>query len=143
MFAPLIEKLWAKIIIRITTPVCFEHNFFLSDFYATFWGLTDLCESIFYDNGLYERIAGGWQHESLRVLSGAPAYDYLTSSYTSDEIWTLISNATNLKYIVGCGTPGTGDDSVRSTTGLAASHAYAILGTYKIKNSEGTIYNLI
>ena len=100
MFAPLIEKLWAKI------------------------------------NGSYERIAGGWQHESLRVLSGAPAYDYLTSSYTSDEIWTLISNATNLKYIVGCGTPGTGDDSVRSTTGLAASHAYAILGTYKIKNSE-------
>jgi len=35
-------------------------------------------------NGSYERTAAGWQHEALRVITGAPASDYLTSSYTSD-----------------------------------------------------------
>lgn len=35
-------------------------------------------------SGSYETTAAGWQHEALHVLTGAPAYDYLTSSYTSD-----------------------------------------------------------
>lgn len=35
-------------------------------------------------SGTYERTAAGWQHEALHVLTGAPAYDYLTSTYTSD-----------------------------------------------------------
>ncbi len=35
-------------------------------------------------NGCYERIQAGWQHEALRVISGAPANDYLCSVYTSD-----------------------------------------------------------
>ena len=30
-------------------------------------------------NGSYEKTAAGWQHEALRVLSGAPAYDYCRS----------------------------------------------------------------
>lgn len=34
-------------------------------------------------SGTYERTAAGWQHEALNVLTGAPSYDYLTSSYTS------------------------------------------------------------
>lgn len=44
-------------------------------------------------NGSYERVQAGWQHEALRVLSGAPASDYLCSAYTSDQIWSLISDA--------------------------------------------------
>ena len=35
-------------------------------------------------NGNYESTAAGWQHEALRIFSGAPSYDYLTSSYTED-----------------------------------------------------------
>jgi hypothetical protein len=35
-------------------------------------------------SGTFERTAAGWQHEALHVLTGAPAYDYLTSTYTSD-----------------------------------------------------------
>jgi hypothetical protein len=46
------------------------------------------------------------------VLSGAPSYDYLTSSYTSDEIWSVITEAYNKKYIIGCGTSGTGNDEL-------------------------------
>ena len=70
-------------------------------------------------NGNYERISAGWQHEALRVLSGAPAYDYLTSSYTNDEIWKLISDALANKFIVGCGTSGTGNDYERNDIGLS------------------------
>ena len=35
-------------------------------------------------SGTYDRTAAGWQHEALHVLTGAPSYDYLTSSYTVD-----------------------------------------------------------
>jgi hypothetical protein len=41
-------------------------------------------------NGNFERTVAGWQHESLRVLNGAPASDYLCSSYEEEEIWALI-----------------------------------------------------
>ena len=70
-------------------------------------------------NGSYEKTSAGWQHEALRVLSGAPSYDYLTSSYTSSEIFTLIADALDNKFIVGCGTSGTGNDQVRSALGLS------------------------
>jgi hypothetical protein len=42
-------------------------------------------------NGNYELLAAGWQHESLRALSGAPAQDYVCASMTTDEIWKTIS----------------------------------------------------
>ena len=61
-------------------------------------------------NGSYEKTPAGWARESLRVLSGAPGYDYLTSSYTTDEIWKLMTDATSNKFIVSCGTSGTGSD---------------------------------
>jgi hypothetical protein len=32
-------------------------------------------------NNNYELTSSGWEHEALRVLVGAPAYDYLCSSY--------------------------------------------------------------
>lgn len=46
-------------------------------------------------NGSYERIQAGWQHESLRVVSGAPAMDYLTQSYTTEEIWLILKEASD------------------------------------------------
>ena len=85
-------------------------------------------------NGSYEKTTAGWSHEALRVLSGAPAYDYLTSSYTSDEIWKLITDAARNNFIVGCGTSGTGSDRKKSELGLSQSHAYALLGTYELRD---------
>ena len=69
-------------------------------------------------NGSYERTVSGWQHEALRVLSGAPAFDYLTSSYTTNEIWELMNEALKNKFIVGCGTSGTGVDALKNSIGL-------------------------
>jgi len=70
-------------------------------------------------NGSYERTAAGWQHESLRVLSGAPAYDYLCASYSNDEIWKLMTEATAKNFIIGAGTSGTGNDKIKSSIGLS------------------------
>ena len=70
-------------------------------------------------NGSYEKTTSGWQHEALRVLSGAPAYDYLTSSYTSDEIWRLIREADLNNFIVGAGSSGTGSDKIKIELGLS------------------------
>lgn len=44
-------------------------------------------------NGNYEATAAGWQHEALRIFSGAPSYDYLTASYDIDQIWKILSTA--------------------------------------------------
>lgn len=87
-------------------------------------------------NGNYERLAAGWQHESMRIMCGAPSYDYLCSGYTAPELFKLLSEAHKKGYICGAGTSGGGSDRVRSSLGLSESHAYAILGTYELRNEE-------
>ena len=90
-------------------------------------------------NGNYERTAAGWQHEALRVLSGAPSYDYLTSSYTEDQIWTILNSADKAHYIIAAGTSGTGDHNLRSSIGLSQSHAYSVLSTHELKDQYGEV----
>ena len=94
-------------------------------------------------NGNYERTAAGWQHEALRVLSGAPSYDYLTESYTDDEIFAILKEADDKHYILGAGTAGQGDDSVKNSVGLSASHAYSILGAYELRDANGDVKHKI
>ncbi len=69
-------------------------------------------------NGNYELLAAGWQHESLRALSGAPALDYVVESMTAEEIWTTISDADKKGYIIGGGTPNTSSDQTLNSVGL-------------------------
>lgn len=69
-------------------------------------------------NGNYELTQAGWAHEALRVLSGAPALDYVCSTMTSDQIWTILSNANSKGYIIGGGTPNSGSDATTNSVGL-------------------------
>ena len=69
-------------------------------------------------NGNYELIASGWQHESLRLFTGAPAQDYVCASLSIDEIWRIISDADKNGYIMGGGTPNTGDHTTTNDVGL-------------------------
>jgi hypothetical protein len=69
-------------------------------------------------------------------LSGAPAYDYLVSTYTALEIWALLSEGYEKGFICGAGTSGQGNDSITSVIGLSESHAYAVLGTYLLTNEQ-------
>lgn len=93
-------------------------------------------------NGCYERIQAGWQHESLRVISGSPATDFLTATYSSDAIWDMMVDADENGYIIGCGTDGT-DDSNVTAIGLRHSHAYAIFGVHEMTDTLGNIIRLV
>jgi len=45
-------------------------------------------------------------------------------------------------YIMGCGTPGTGAQTL-TAIGLTASHAYAIMGVYEVFDEDGCSTKLI
>lgn len=80
----------------------------------------------------------------MRVLTGAPAYDYLCSSYTPAQIWSLLQAADQQRFLIGCGTPGTGNDTMQLSNGLAMSHAYTIVGVFNLTGQNGqTVYQLI
>ena len=90
-------------------------------------------------NGNYEATVAGWQHEALRVFSGAPSYDYLTASYTEDQIWEILSSADKNNYIIGAGTSGSGNHDLKNSYGLSQSHAFSVLGCYELKNGNGEV----
>lgn len=90
-------------------------------------------------NGNYESTAAGWQHEALRVFSGAPSYDYLTASYDHDQIWEILSSADLNDYIIGAGTSGSGNHDLKNSVGLSQSHAYSVLGTFELTQGDGTL----
>ena len=45
--------------------------------------------------------------------------------------------------IIQAGTPGNGDDSVKSDVGIANSHAYTVLGTQELTTEDGTTQRLV
>lgn len=95
-------------------------------------------------NGNYEHTAAGWQHEALRIFSGAPSYDYLTASYDTDQIWEILSSADLNDYIIGAGTSGSGNHDLKNAVGLSQSHAYSVLGTYELVDASGEqVYRLL
>lgn len=70
-------------------------------------------------NGNYERTNAGWMHEAMRVYSGAPSRDFLTKNYDADEIFRVICEADQKDYIIGAGTSGKGDHSLKTKYGLS------------------------
>lgn len=58
----------------------------------------------------YERTCAGWQHEVMRVFTGAAAKDYICSQYTVDELWNILKTNHDEGYILGSGTIGEGND---------------------------------
>jgi Calpain family cysteine protease len=83
--------------------------------------------------GNYEYINYGWQAESARFLSGAPTFIYYSKDYNAANIWPMIDNALSRGFNVGCDTNGF------TSFGLAASHAYHVIGTYQIKDTNGNV----
>ena len=90
-------------------------------------------------NGTYENTAAGWQHEACRIFSGAPANDYLTASFTEDQIWSILKDSDEKKYILGAGTSGSGNHDLKNELGLSQSHAYSVIGCYELKDGEGNV----
>jgi calpain-15 len=90
-------------------------------------------------SGNYEMVEGGWAHEALRFLTGAPTTSYYKGSNWNDftTAWNIITTADSNKYIMMAGTPGSTDKS-QVGNGLAASHAYSLLAAYIVRYANGT-----
>lgn len=92
-------------------------------------------------NGNFNQIVGGSEGEAMYALTGAPyhamiKYDperqsrrYSNNFDTFDELWSAINGAFEKGYTVSVGTKGNGDDSLSTSSGMAQSHAYQVLGT--------------
>jgi len=77
--------------------------------------------------GSYKNIAGGYPHQALFELTGAPysSYDLKTGP---DYIFTKLEQADKAKYMMQASTPGTDSGNFQSAdTGLCAGHAYSVL----------------
>ena len=51
-------------------------------------------------HGSYDKIIGGYAHQALRDLTGAPAFEYETSE---EDTWDKILDADRKKYIIQAG----------------------------------------
>jgi len=41
--------------------------------------------------------------------------------------------------LIGCGTPGSGNDTMQLSNGLAMSHAFAIIGVFNLTDASGQV----
>jgi len=91
-------------------------------------------------SGNYEFTESGWPDEAMRFLTGAPSYTYWTEDYTSSEIWDIVSAADSANLIMTAGTPSaTGGDTSVNAVGLAMSHAYSVIGVYKVYDTSNNL----
>lgn len=87
----------------------------------------------------YDRIAGGWEFETIRDLTGAPGY-YLTS--IEDDTFDLIQEYDRANYIMGCSVKDGYDEDLAEQQGLVCGHAYTLLAVYEFK-SKGKEQRLV
>jgi hypothetical protein len=82
--------------------------------------------------GNYEASGVGGQYESFRVLTGAPAKQYMMNSITDVNIlWSLIDEAVTKNWLIGAGT------DTAPPFGLVGYHGHTILGRYILKDVNG------
>ena len=68
--------------------------------------------------------------EAMKVLTGAPSFKYTNSDLTDANLWTIASSADTQGYMLTAATD-------HASYGLAAGHAYTVLGCYEIKDANG------
>ena len=92
-------------------------------------------------HGNYDHIEGGNPVKSARTITGAPYTMHFNYSgqyfgypnLNVDELWELLKLHDGNDEIIQAGTPGNGDDSVKSEVGIANSHAYTVLGLQELE----------
>lgn len=81
-------------------------------------------------HGSYEAISGGYIHEALLDLTGAPCevIDFGSCNFRSEETWERLVSFHSCGFPMGCSTSSTGE-------GIVGHHAYSIL---EVKEAEET-----
>ena len=88
-------------------------------------------------NGGYVNIVAGWMHEVLECFTGFPSETYVNANIKERILWEKLEFAYNTDCICTCSTKSDVGD-----VGLVKTHAYSILGIYKIE-SKGEVVRLI
>ena len=66
-----------------------------------------------------------------------------TGALTIDQAYALLKAGEDANYIMAAGTDGSGNDQVTNTCGVAMSHAYAILAAYEMKDASNNVYKML
>ena len=85
-------------------------------------------------HGSYEIIEGGWPDLCLRDLTGAPSYSY---NNDIEDAWEKINDGNKLNYVMVAETKHDDIHHNISDYGLVAGHAYTLLGTATVQDSNG------
>jgi len=81
--------------------------------------------------GSYGKIVGGFPHEPLHDLTGAPTVFYSTEDvHMEDEIWDEILQGEENNYVMTCSTKS---DKTMNGLYIYADHAYSLLGAFDLK----------
>jgi len=66
---------------------------------------------------------GGTFTTGIKALVGSPVYYYASTDYTGDQIYSMVTSANDVDYIMGAGTDGgDGSDQETNSCGIATSH---------------------
>ena len=88
-------------------------------------------------NGGYVNIVAGWMHEVLECFTGYPSETFINTNTKERVLWEKLEFAHSKDCICSCSTKKDVGD-----TGLVGTHAYSIIGLYKIE-SKGKIVRLV
>jgi hypothetical protein len=88
-------------------------------------------------NGSYEGTITGLPSDALKALTGAPVEFYGHDFYTDEELWAMIKEADERRYISLASSAG--EETLMQETqmkhvGLVTDHAYTIVSVYEIED---------
>ena len=84
--------------------------------------------------GNYENLLAGIPENSLRLLTGAPAWHYVVSELHDDSIWDYIKSGIDSHYLIMAGT-----DGYENACGVRPAHSYSIFSAFFLKDKYGNV----
>lgn len=58
-------------------------------------------------------------------------------------MFSIMQSADAANYLMGAGTAGSGDDSIKNACGIAESHAYSILAAFTMTDASGVAHKCL
>jgi Calpain family cysteine protease len=91
-------------------------------------------------HGSYEATIIGLPSDALKALTGAPVEFYSHDFYTDQELWGIIKDADERRFIALASSAGEEEqDKNLKKVGLVSDHAYTILSVYEIEVKGKTL----
>ena len=83
-------------------------------------------------NANYEMIGWGWMNEAFYTFTGVPSVMMKPSSLTTDELWDVMVDADEKKFIFTAA-------CMRAKLGVVGGHAYTVMGVQPIYSEAGEL----